>query len=78
MRLIGESFDPDTSYSFFGIELAMPIMAAGTAGVNSFGGYTVITEEDFCRAVVLGCKEANTLGWRGHTYTYSLGKSYRY
>ncbi len=72
MRLIGDPFEPDTSYSFFGNELAMPIMAASTAGVNSFGGDAVITEEDFCRAVVLGCKEANTIGWRGHTYTYSL------
>ncbi|MHA1110228.1 MAG: alpha-hydroxy-acid oxidizing protein [Promethearchaeota archaeon] len=72
MKLIGEHFDPDTSYSFFGNKFAMPIMAASTAGVNSFGGSSVITEEDFCRAVVLGCKEANTIGWRGHTYTYSL------
>jgi 4-hydroxymandelate oxidase len=72
MRLIGESFEPDTSYSFFGHELSMPIMGASTAGVNSFGGSSVITEEDFCKAVVLGCKEANTIGWRGHTYTYSL------
>ena len=38
MRLIGEHFDPDTSYSFFGHELSMPIMSASTAGVNSFAG----------------------------------------
>lgn len=72
MRLVGELYEPDTTYSFFGNELAMPIMGASTAGVNSFGGDSVITEKLFCRAVVLGCKEANTIGWRGHTYTYTL------
>ena len=54
----------------------MPIMAASVAGVNSFGGDNVITEQKFCRAVVLGCKTAGTLGWRGDTYTYSLENSY--
>lgn len=76
MRLIGSHFEPDTTYNFFGKSLSMPIMAASVAGVNSFGGYSVITEKEFCRAVVLGCKEAGTLGWRGDTYTYSLENSY--
>ncbi len=76
MKLINEDFSPDTRYNFFGKELPMPIMAASVAGVNSFGGENVISEEDFCRSVVLGCRNAGTIGWRGDTYTYSLENSY--
>ncbi|MFX1502876.1 MAG: alpha-hydroxy-acid oxidizing protein, partial [Promethearchaeota archaeon] len=76
MKLIGEDLIPDTTYNFFGKELSMPIMAASVAGVNSFGGDKVITEEEFCRSVVLGCRDAGTIGWRGDTYTYSLESSY--
>jgi isopentenyl diphosphate isomerase/L-lactate dehydrogenase-like FMN-dependent dehydrogenase len=54
----------------------MPIMGASVAGVNSFGGENVISEKEFCRAVVLGCKEAGTVGWRGDTYTYSLQNTF--
>ncbi len=76
MKLVEEDFTPDTSYNFFGKDLSMPVMAASVAGVNSFGGDSVITEQEFCRSVVLGCKAAGSLGWRGDTYTYSLEKSY--
>ncbi|MHA1472293.1 MAG: alpha-hydroxy-acid oxidizing protein [Promethearchaeota archaeon] len=76
MKLIGDHFEADTKYDFFGKELSMPIMGASVAGVNSFGGENVITEREFCRSVVLGCKDAGTLGWRGDTYTYSLDNSY--
>jgi len=44
--------------------------------VNSFGGEEVISEKEFCRSVVLGCKDAGTLSWRGDTFTYSLNESY--
>ncbi|KKN00985.1 hypothetical protein LCGC14_1132340 [marine sediment metagenome] len=76
MKLIEGDYIPDTKYDFFGKTLSMPIMAASVAGVNSFGGDAVITEQEFCRSVVLGCKAAGTLGWRGDTYTYSLENSY--
>ena len=76
MKLVEEDFTPDTSYNFFGKMLSMPIMAASVAGVNSFGSDSLITEQEFCRSVVLGCKAAATLGWRGDTYTYSLENSY--
>jgi len=76
MKLIGDHFEADTSYDFFGKELSMPIMGASVSGVNSFGGEKVISEKEFCRSVVLGCKAAGTLGWRGDTYTYSLDKSF--
>ncbi|MHA1199336.1 MAG: alpha-hydroxy-acid oxidizing protein, partial [Candidatus Heimdallarchaeaceae archaeon] len=70
MRVIGENYSPNTAYDFFGHELTMPIMGASVTGVNSFGGDNAITEADFCKATVLGAKEAGTIGWRGDTYTY--------
>jgi isopentenyl diphosphate isomerase/L-lactate dehydrogenase-like FMN-dependent dehydrogenase len=76
MKLIEEDFTPDTTYDFFGKKLSMPIMGASVAGVNSFGGNSVITEQYFCTAVVQGCKAAGSIGWRGDTYTYSLENSY--
>lgn len=76
MELMEEDFVPNTKYDFFGRELSMPIMAASVAGVSSFGGEAVISESEFCRAVVLGCRDAGTIGWRGDTYTYSLEESF--
>jgi len=76
MELIQKDIVPNTFYDFFGRKLTMPIMAASVAGVNSFGGDRVITEQQFCHAVVQGCRDAGTLGWRGDTYTYSLENSY--
>jgi isopentenyl diphosphate isomerase/L-lactate dehydrogenase-like FMN-dependent dehydrogenase len=70
--LIGENVQPDTCFDFFGRKLSMPIMAASVSGVTSFGGDGVITEPDFCRAIVAGCKEAQTIGWRGDSFNYSL------
>ncbi|MHA1745913.1 MAG: alpha-hydroxy-acid oxidizing protein [Promethearchaeota archaeon] len=69
--LIHEGFEPDLRFNFFGTTLSMPIMGGSVAGVNSFGGDRVITEADFCHAVVQGCHVAGTIGWRGDTYTYS-------
>ncbi|MFW9952115.1 MAG: alpha-hydroxy-acid oxidizing protein [Candidatus Thorarchaeota archaeon] len=76
MKVIGDDFIPDTSYEFFGNKLSMPILAASVAGVDSFGGEDVISEKEFCRAVVLGCKKAGTVGWRGDSYTYSLKNTF--
>ena len=72
MRVVGSQIEADTKFLFFGNELSMPIMGASVAGVNSFGGEKVITEKEFCRSVVLGCRTAGTVGWRGDSYTYSL------
>ncbi|MEA2070826.1 MAG: alpha-hydroxy-acid oxidizing protein [Asgard group archaeon] len=71
MKVIGSSFEPETKTMFFGNELSMPIMAASVAGISYFGGEKVISEKDFCRATVLGCKEAGTISFRGDNYTYS-------
>ena len=60
MRVIGESYDPSTEIVFLGKKISMPVMAASVSGVNSFGGETVISEKEFCRAIVLGSKKAGT------------------
>jgi len=70
-RLIGPDFTPDLSFDFFGVKLAMPVMGASVAGVNSFGGEAVMSELDFCRAVVSGCKDAGSLGFRGDSFNYT-------
>lgn len=74
-KLVGEHIEPDTTFTFFGKNLSMPIMAASIAGVNSFGGEKVVTEREFCQATVQGCNEAGTIAWRGDTYTYSIDES---
>ncbi len=71
MQLVSSHFKPEISYSFFNKQLSMPIMGASVTGVNSFGGDSVITEEEFCRATVQGCNEAGTISWRGDTFSYS-------
>ena len=76
MMLINEPFEPNMAYNFFGNKIDMPIMGGSLAGVNSFGGNDVITEHNFCQAVVEGCKLAGTIGWRGDTYTYSPQECY--
>jgi isopentenyl diphosphate isomerase/L-lactate dehydrogenase-like FMN-dependent dehydrogenase len=76
MKLIQNPFEPDLSFSFFGKTLSMPIMGGSVAGVNSFGGESVISENYFCQAVVEGCHAAGTIGWRGDTYTYSPSECY--
>ena len=76
MHLIGDHFEPNTSYEFFDRTLSMPIMGASTAGVHSFGGEEVISETEFCRSIVMGCKSAGTIGWRGDSINYSLENSF--
>jgi len=72
-RLVGQHFKADTGLSFCGLKLTMPIMGAPTSGV---GRYTeAITETDFSRATIRGCREAGTITWRGDTWFYTQ-KSY--
>ena len=65
----------DTSFDFFGHTLTSPVMAASVSGIHSFGGEDAITEKEFCRAVVLGCRDAGTVGWRGDTFTYTFNNT---
>ncbi len=69
MRLVGEHFTPDTSLTFLGQSLSMPIMGSSTAGL---GGFEVMDERAFCGAALQGCLEAGTLSWRGDTEMYRL------
>ncbi len=68
-RLIGDHFEPDTQFQFLGTDLSMPIMGASTAGISRYND--TITEIDFCRAAIRGCREAGTLTWRGDTWFYT-------
>ncbi len=76
MKTIDPHLEPNTETTFLGKKILFPIMGASVTGVNSFGGEDVITEKELCRAVVLGCKDAGTIGFRGDTYTYSLENTY--
>ena len=68
-RLVGEPFDPDASFSFFGLKLSMPVMGSSTAGISRYND--AMGEVDFCRATIRGCREAGTLTWRGDTWFYT-------
>ena len=68
-RLVGDPFEPDTRFRFLGMDLSMPVMGASTAGISRYND--TISEIDFCRATIRGCREANTLTWRGDTWFYT-------
>ena len=44
----------------------MPILGASTSGMSAYNN--AITEEDFCRATLVGCRQAGTLSLRGDTF----------
>ncbi|MBI9091457.1 MAG: alpha-hydroxy-acid oxidizing protein [Desulfobacterium sp.] len=68
-RVVGKHVEPDTRTSFLGLDLDFPVMSASTAGIERYNN--VVSEIDFCRAVVRGSKEAGTIGWRGDTWFYT-------
>jgi len=67
-RVVGEAFVPDPSFDFFGLKLSMPILGASTSGMSAYNN--AVTEEDFCRATLAGCRQAGTLSLRGDTFFY--------
>ncbi|SLM28635.1 FMN-dependent dehydrogenase family protein (TIM barrel family protein) [Desulfamplus magnetovallimortis] len=69
MRVVGEHVEPDTSIDFLGMKLDFPVMGSSTAGIEKYN--SAMPEKDFCRAVVRGCREAGTIGWRGDTWFYT-------
>ncbi|MBF0204845.1 MAG: alpha-hydroxy-acid oxidizing protein [Desulfamplus sp.] len=69
MRVVGEHIEPDTSTKFLGIKLDFPVMGSSTAGIEKYND--AMPEKDFCRAVIRGCKDAGTIGWRGDTWFYT-------
>ncbi|MBN2039386.1 MAG: alpha-hydroxy-acid oxidizing protein [Spirochaetes bacterium] len=63
-RVIHNVTEPDTSASFFGIPLSLPVMAAPVTGtVTNMCG--AIDELEYNRAVVAGCIEAGTMAFVG-------------
>ncbi|WP_320041141.1 alpha-hydroxy-acid oxidizing protein [uncultured Desulfobacter sp.] len=69
LKVVGEHTEPDTSCTFFGTKLDFPVMGASTAGAERYGN--AISEEDFCRATIRGCRDAGTMAWRGDTFFYT-------
>jgi isopentenyl diphosphate isomerase/L-lactate dehydrogenase-like FMN-dependent dehydrogenase len=67
-RVVGPDFVPDSRFDFFGLSLSVPILGASTSGMSAYNN--AITEDDFCRATLAGCRQAGTLSWRGDTYFY--------
>ncbi|HON78109.1 MAG TPA: alpha-hydroxy-acid oxidizing protein [Spirochaetota bacterium] len=74
-RLIHDVTMPDTVTSFFGIKLALPVMAAPITGaVTNMGG--AVDELDYNLAVVEGCLDAGTIAFVGDGATpdkYKIG-----
>lgn len=64
LRTIHDAKEPDISIEIFGKKLSMPVLAAPITGTNyNMGGK--ISEENFIKMVISGCKEAGTLGMCG-------------
>ncbi len=63
-RVIHSVTNPDTSTSFFGLPLSLPVMAAPITGtVTNMCG--AIDELEYNRAVVAGCRDAGTIAFVG-------------
>ncbi len=63
-RLISSHGEPEMRASFLGHEVAFPIFCTSMSGVKiSMGG--AISELDFARAVITGCKAAGTIAFVG-------------
>jgi isopentenyl diphosphate isomerase/L-lactate dehydrogenase-like FMN-dependent dehydrogenase len=69
MSVIGEHFEPDTRVSFLGMDLDFPVLASSTAGAGKYN--EALDETAFCKSVLLGSKEAGTIGLRGETWFYT-------
>jgi len=63
-RLISPHGEPEMKTSFLGHEVAFPIFCTSMSGVKiSMGGG--MSESEFARAVITGCKAAGTIGFVG-------------
>ncbi len=64
MRTIHAATEPDTRTEVLGLPLAMPVLAAPIGGVSfNMGGK--ITEEEYARSVIGGCKAEGLVGCTG-------------
>ncbi|GEM_PF-300563 len=65
-RLVSPHFNPDSSTTFLGHRISMPLMGASMSGANtSFLG--LVTEREFARAMLNGCKEEGTISLTGNS-----------
>ncbi len=74
-RLIHDVTLPDTSTSFFGIPLSLPVMAAPITGTGTNLG-SAMDELEYNQAVVRGCIDAGTIAFVGDGATpdkYKIG-----
>ena len=64
MRLVHDVVEPDTRVSVLGKELSLPLLAAPVGGVsfNMGGG---ISEEDYIKSIIFGCREKGIIGCTG-------------
>ena len=64
MRLIHDIVEPDTKVHILGKTLALPVLAAPIGGVsfNMGGG---VSEDDYIKAVINGCKAKSIIGGTG-------------
>jgi len=69
MSVLGEHFEPDTSCSFLGLDLKIPVLASSTAGVGKYNN--AMDETQFCTSVLKGSQQAGTIGLRGDTWFYT-------
>ncbi|WP_321492853.1 alpha-hydroxy-acid oxidizing protein [uncultured Desulfobacter sp.] len=64
MRLIHEVTEPDTGVEILGKKLSLPLFAAPIGGVSfNMGGK--ISEQEYVKAILQGCKEAGIIGCTG-------------
>ncbi len=64
MRLIHDVIEPDTSISILGKKLALPVLAAPIGGISfNMGGK--VSEEDYIKAIILGCQKKGIMGCTG-------------
>lgn len=64
MRLVHDVAEPDTRVTILGQDLDLPVLAAPIGGVSfNMGGK--ISEEDYVKAIIRGCKEKGTMGCTG-------------
>ena len=65
-RLVSGQFDPDFTTDFLGHKLSMPVIGASMSGANT-SFIRQITERDFARAMLYGCKDVGTISFTGNS-----------
>lgn len=63
MRLIHGVSEPETSTSWLGVDMSMPVVAAPIGGTFNYGNG--LTEDEYAQAVVHGSRDAGVIGCTG-------------